>query len=51
VAYFTAFFPYVVLLIMLVRGLTLEGASVGLRWYLTPRFDRLADVSYTLQNH
>jgi len=32
-----------VLAIMLVRGLTLEGASIGLKWYLTPRFDKLGD--------
>jgi len=43
VAWFTALFPYLVLAIMLVRGLTLEGASIGLKWYLTPRFDKLGD--------
>ncbi|KAL1503922.1 hypothetical protein AB1Y20_012383 [Prymnesium parvum] len=43
VAWFTALFPYVVLFILLVRGLTLEGASTGLRYYLTPDFSKLTD--------
>ena len=43
VAWFTAIFPYFVLAILLVRGLTLEGAWLGLRYYLEPRFDRLGD--------
>ena len=41
VAWFTAIFPYFVLAILLVRGLTLPGASTGLRFYLTPRFDQI----------
>ena len=32
---------YVVLAILLVRGLTLEGASIGLRFYLEPRFEQV----------
>ena len=43
VAWFTAIFPYFVLAILLVRGLTLPGASAGLHFYLSPRFDRLGD--------
>jgi solute carrier family 6 GABA transporter-like protein 6/8/11/12/13 len=41
VVYVTAIFPYVVILIMLVRGVTLEGASIGLRYFLIPKWDNL----------
>lgn len=43
VVYFTATFPYVMLLVLLIRGLTLPGASRGIQFYLYPDLGRLAD--------
>uniref|UniRef100_A0A3Q3VU60 Transporter n=1 Tax=Mola mola TaxID=94237 RepID=A0A3Q3VU60_MOLML len=44
VVYFTALFPYVMLAILLVRGLTLPGALQGVIYYLYPDISRLADL-------
>ncbi|BES95385.1 transporter [Nesidiocoris tenuis] len=43
VIWFTALFPYAVLLILLVRSVTLPGASDGLWYYITPRWEELAN--------
>lgn len=40
--YFTATFPYIVLTIFFVRGITLEGASDGIAHMFKPQFHRLA---------
>ncbi|XP_060529848.1 sodium- and chloride-dependent GABA transporter 1-like isoform X2 [Cylas formicarius] len=42
VIWFSALFPYVILLIMLVRAVTLEGAGDGLLYYVTPRWEVLS---------
>ncbi|XP_027146748.1 sodium- and chloride-dependent GABA transporter 3-like [Larimichthys crocea] len=44
VAYFTATFPYVMLVILLIRGLTLPGAWEGIHFYLYPDLNRLANL-------
>lgn len=41
VTWFTSMFPYVLLFILLIRGLTLDGAMDGIVYYLYPRFDKL----------
>uniref|UniRef100_A0A3P9NUG5 Transporter n=1 Tax=Poecilia reticulata TaxID=8081 RepID=A0A3P9NUG5_POERE len=43
VVYFTATFPYLMLVVLLVRGLTLPGAGIGIQFYLYPDLGRLAD--------
>ncbi|XP_068196443.1 sodium- and chloride-dependent GABA transporter 3-like [Antennarius striatus] len=48
-AYFTATFPYLMLLVLLIRGLTLPGASEGIYYYLYPDINRLADLQVWIE--
>ncbi|XP_036331898.1 sodium-dependent dopamine transporter [Rhagoletis pomonella] len=41
VVWFTALFPYVVLLILFIRGITLPGSAMGIRYYLNPNFSAI----------
>ncbi|XP_033854640.2 sodium- and chloride-dependent transporter XTRP3-like [Acipenser ruthenus] len=43
VVYFTATFPYLVMIIYLIRGVTLHGALNGLKYMFTPKLSDLAD--------
>lgn len=42
-AFFTATFPYIMLLVLLIRGVTLPGAVDGIIYYLYPDISRLSD--------
>jgi len=45
VVYFTATFPYVILIILFFKGISLEGAEMGLEFYTVPDWDKLKDVT------
>lgn len=43
--YFCALSPYVMLSVLLIRGLTLPGAAVGIKYYLMPNITKLYDIT------
>lgn len=44
VVYFTATFPFIVLLVLLIAGLTLPGAGMGLKYLFVPRWEKLLEI-------
>ncbi|XP_034972302.1 sodium-dependent proline transporter isoform X2 [Zootoca vivipara] len=44
VVYFTATFPYVVIVVLIIRGATLEGSIEGVRFYLSADWSRLSSA-------
>ncbi|KAK6172241.1 hypothetical protein SNE40_015946 [Patella caerulea] len=42
IMHFAAPFPYLVLLVLLIRGVTLPGALEGIKFYIIPRWEKLA---------
>ncbi|XP_046360450.2 sodium- and chloride-dependent glycine transporter 1-like isoform X1 [Haliotis rufescens] len=49
VVYVTALFPYLLLTILLIRGLLLPGAVDGIKFYVYPEFSRLATFSVWIE--
>lgn len=45
VIYFAATFPYVILLLLLVAGVTQTGAWDGIKFFITPQWDKLLEIS------
>ncbi|KAJ8961072.1 hypothetical protein NQ314_006002 [Rhamnusium bicolor] len=44
VRYFTATFPFVIIIILLIKSLTLEGADMGMRYFFKPKFELLLEA-------
>ncbi|KAJ9596671.1 hypothetical protein L9F63_012275, partial [Diploptera punctata] len=44
-AYFTAIFPYIILIALLIRSTTLHGSYDGIMFYVTPDWSKLTDAS------
>lgn len=47
-SYFLAIFPYVIMVILLIRSVTLDGASTGIIYFFKPQWDRILEPQVIL---
>ena len=50
VMYVAAIFPYILLTVLLVRGLTLDGHSEGIDFYVKPNITKLSEAQVCKSN-
>lgn len=50
IVYFTTSFPFVLLFIIGVQGWMLDGAGLGISYFITPRMDKLWTVQVFINN-
>lgn len=48
-SYFLALFPYVVLLTLFIKGLTLEGAISGIWYFIEPKWEKMFEPNVWFQ--
>jgi SNF family Na+-dependent transporter len=44
VVYVTALFPYLILVLFLIRGVSLDGAMIGIRYFFIPKWEKLLEA-------
>ena len=44
IAYLVVTFPFIIILVLLVRALTLEGNMQGIKFYVTPKWEKLQEA-------